>query len=51
MYAQWRSIEAYQAMRDDPAPLPYFKEILAFAKFDPGMYEVVQSFSPASIAG
>jgi hypothetical protein len=47
MYAQWRSNEAYQAMRDDPAPLPYFKQILAFATFDPGIYEVVQSFSPA----
>jgi quinol monooxygenase YgiN len=49
MYALWRSSEAYQVMRDDPAPLPYFNQILAFAQFDPGMYEVVRPFSPASI--
>jgi quinol monooxygenase YgiN len=24
MYAQWRSIEHYQAMRQDPGPLPFF---------------------------
>src|SRR5712664_5018429 len=40
MYAQWRSAEDYQAMRENPAPLPYFQEALAIAKFDPGMYEV-----------
>jgi quinol monooxygenase YgiN len=47
MYAQWRSIEHYQAMRGDPAPLPYLQQALAFAKFEPGMYEVVNSFFPA----
>ena len=47
MYAQWRSNEDYQAMRKDPAPLPYLTQALAIAKFEPGMYEVVQSFSPA----
>lgn len=46
MYAQWRSHEDYQAMREDPAPLPYLKEALEIAKFEPGMYEVVQTFSP-----
>ena len=45
MYAQWRSVEAYQAMRDNPAPLPYLQQALAIAKFDPGMYEVVESYS------
>jgi quinol monooxygenase YgiN len=49
MYAQWRSVEAYQAMRDNPAPLPYLQQALSIAKFDPGMYEVVESYSaPAS---
>ena len=47
MYAQWRSAEDYDAMRQDPAPLPFFEEALSIAKFDPGMYEVVRSFSPS----
>ena len=46
MYAQWRSEEDYQAMRKDPAPLPYLKQALEIATFEPGMYEVVQSFLP-----
>jgi quinol monooxygenase YgiN len=46
MYAQWRSNEDYQAMRKDPAPLPYLTQALAIAKFEPGMYAVVQSFWP-----
>jgi quinol monooxygenase YgiN len=44
MYAQWRSIEDYQAMRENPAPLPYLQQALAIAKFDPGMYEVVDTY-------
>jgi quinol monooxygenase YgiN len=45
MYAQWRSVEDYQAMRENPAPLPYLQQVLAIAKFDPGMYEVVESYT------
>jgi quinol monooxygenase YgiN len=45
MYAQWRSVEYYQAMRENPAPLPYLQQALAIAKFDPGMYEVVETYS------
>ncbi len=45
MYAQWRSIEDYEVMRRDPGPLPLFQEALSFAKFDPGMYEIVRTFS------
>jgi quinol monooxygenase YgiN len=45
MYAQWRSIEDYQAMRENPAPLPYLQQALAIAKFDPGMHEVVETYS------
>jgi quinol monooxygenase YgiN len=49
MYAQWRSVEDYQAMRENPAPLPYLQQALAIAKFDPGMYEVVETYyGPAS---
>jgi quinol monooxygenase YgiN len=47
MYAQWRSLEHYQAMREDPTPLPYLQQALAIAKFEPGVYEVVQAFFPA----
>jgi quinol monooxygenase YgiN len=47
MYAQWRSIEDYEAMRENPAPLPYLQKALALAKFEPGMYEVVETYSPA----
>ncbi len=45
MYAQWRSVEDYQAMRLNPAPLPYLQQALAIAKFEPGMYEVVETYS------
>jgi len=46
MYAQWRSDEDYQAMRENPAPLPYLQQALAIAKFEPGMYEIIRTFSP-----
>jgi quinol monooxygenase YgiN len=45
MYAQWRSIEDYEAMRENPAPLPYLQQALTIAKFEPGMYEVVETYS------
>ena len=45
MYGQWRSVEDYQAMRENPAPLPYLQQALAIAKFDPGIYEVVETYS------
>jgi quinol monooxygenase YgiN len=45
MYAQWRSVEDYQAMREDPSPLPYLKQARAIAKFDPGVYEIVATYS------
>jgi quinol monooxygenase YgiN len=48
MYAQWRTIEDYEAMRKDPTPLPYRQEALTIAKFDPGLYEVVETFKPGS---
>src|ERR1700675_4960782 len=35
MYAQWRSVEDYQAMRENPAPLPYLQQALAIARFEP----------------
>jgi heme-degrading monooxygenase HmoA len=45
MYAQWRTIEDYEAMRKDPAPLPYLQDALTIATFEPGMYEVVETFA------
>jgi hypothetical protein len=48
MYAQWRSAKDYQAMREDPAPLPYLQQALAIARFETGMYEVVETFLPLS---
>ena len=45
MYAQWRTIEDYEAMRQDPAPWPFFQEALTIAAFEPGMYEVVETFA------
>lgn len=48
MYAQWQSLEHYEAMRSDPRPRPYLQEALTFATFDPGMYEVVEIFLPAT---
>jgi quinol monooxygenase YgiN len=46
MYAQWRSIDHYQAMRQDPGRLPFLQEALTIAKFEPGVYEVVRIFAP-----
>ena len=48
MYAQWRSVEDYQAMRNNPAAAPYLQRALALAKFEPGMYEVVETYSPVA---
>ena len=44
MYAQWKSIEDYQAMRANPQASPYLEQALEIATFDPGMYEVVKTF-------
>src|SRR3954464_3185690 len=46
MYAQWRSLDDYETMRRDPGPTPYLKEALTIAKFEPGIYDVVESFAP-----
>ena len=45
MYAQWRSLEDHETMRKNPAPPPYLAQALSFAKFEPGLYEVVETFS------
>jgi hypothetical protein len=44
VYAQWRSVEDYQAMCQNAAAVPYLQQALAIATFDPGMYDVVETF-------
>jgi len=51
MYAQWRSRQAYQAMRQDPVVRSHFERVSAMAEFAPGMYEVVRTFLPEDGAG
>jgi quinol monooxygenase YgiN len=46
MYAQWRSAEDYQAMRQAPGPRLFLEQALTIAKFEPGMYEIVRTFRP-----
>lgn len=48
MYAQWGSVEEYESMRMDPGPLPFLEKALTMAKFEPGMYEIVRTFTPAA---
>lgn len=48
MYAQWKSMEDYQNMRNNATASPFLDEALKIAKFDPGMYEVVKTFRATS---
>jgi quinol monooxygenase YgiN len=48
MYAQWRSLAHDQAMREAPNASRLFAQALSIATFDPGMYEVVRTFTPAT---
>jgi quinol monooxygenase YgiN len=52
MYAQWKSLEHYrhyQSMLSDPVAAPYVKQVLAIARFDPAMYEVVKVFAGSAM--
>jgi|SRR5450432_1963007 hypothetical protein len=44
MYAQWESLEDYQAMRNNSTASPYLEQALEIASFDSGMYAVVKVF-------
>ena len=46
MYAQWKSMEDYQNMRKNSSASPFLEKALEIAKFDMGMYEVVETFVP-----
>jgi len=48
MYAQWRSAEDYQNMRNNPTASPYLQQALEIATFAPGMCEVVKTFEAGS---
>ena len=45
MYAQWRSWDDYQRMRENTTASPFLTEALTFSSFEPGFYRVVRSFS------
>ena len=48
MYAQWQSLEhyrRYQATLSDPSAAPYVPQVLAIARFEPAMVEVVKVFA------
>jgi hypothetical protein len=38
MYAQWRTIEDYQAMRGNPGPAPFLEQGLAISRFELGEF-------------
>lgn len=50
MYARWRDAEAYAAMRRKPGR-PFLAQALEIAKFEPGMYEIVETFHAAGAGG
>jgi quinol monooxygenase YgiN len=45
MYAQWRSWDDYQRMRENTTASPFLTEALTFSSFEPGFYRVVRTFS------
>jgi hypothetical protein len=44
VYPQWASIDDYESMHEDSGCSPAQEKTLEFAKFDPGMYEVAETF-------
>src|SRR5882672_1451732 len=47
MYAQWRSWDDYQRMRENTTGSHFLTEALTFSSFEPGFYRVVEAFSAA----
>jgi quinol monooxygenase YgiN len=45
MYAKWKDAESYAAMRQRPGR-PFLEQALQIAKFEPCVYEIVQTFLP-----
>jgi len=48
MYAQWESIDHYNSMRNNAAASPFLSQALEIASFEPGMYEVVETFTASA---
>jgi quinol monooxygenase YgiN len=44
-YAQWASVEAFEAMKQDPKAGPHMKAAAGLAKFDPILCEVAEAIS------
>ncbi|MGZ3464765.1 MAG: antibiotic biosynthesis monooxygenase family protein [Gemmatimonadaceae bacterium] len=51
MYAQWRTVEDYHRMRSRSDTSPFLAEAVTIATFDPGLYEVVETFLPEATEG
>jgi quinol monooxygenase YgiN len=47
-YAQWRSVEDFEAMMKNPAAKPHMEQVAAIANFEPALYEVVETCAVAS---
>ncbi len=47
-YAQWRSVEDFEAVQKNPTAKPHMEQAAALAKFEPGLYEVVDTQSAAT---
>lgn len=47
-YAQWRSVEDFEAVQKNPAAKPHMEQAAALAKFEAGLYEVVDTQAAAS---
>jgi len=47
-YAQWRSVEDFEAMLKNPAAKPHTEQAAALGEFEPGLYEVVDTQSAAT---
>lgn len=45
-YAQWRSMEDYQRIREHPDVVQYREQAFALATLERGAYEVVDTFIP-----
>ncbi len=46
MYARWTNMADYEAMRRDPISGEALAGLMALARFEPGLYEVVEEFAP-----
>jgi quinol monooxygenase YgiN len=47
MYARWKSLAQYEAMRAGSGSMSALQEIMETAIFEPGMFEVVCEFRPS----